>query len=244
MTSRMSWLPTISFMSGLLVPSPYRSGRRGAGDAVGTPGPAACGSRGADAWGVGSGAGMGGSCSVRVVRVLLEVVRVPVARLPWVALGAGAAQDGGDLGRVGVEALRSAARQTREAGQQVAEGVDLADREPAPPCGRSRSTPTHRVRGKQAAARSHTARTSDHRPPPACTASRTASRSPRLPPRWRLVSGEVLVRTTAWVARPSTTTIRRSAARPPSEALGSQRSRCRPSGASVSTIAAMSRSRS
>lgn len=54
--------------------------------------------------------------------------------------------------------------------------------------------------------------------------------------------GERLVRTTAWLARPSTTTTRRSAARPCCAALGTQRSMCSPSGASVSTIAAISAS--
>ncbi len=54
--------------------------------------------------------------------------------------------------------------------------------------------------------------------------------------------GDRLVRTTAWVARPPTTTTRRSAARPRWEAFGSQRSMCRPSGARASTIAATSAS--
>src|SRR5687767_12921644 len=89
-TRRMSWLPTISFMSGW-------SG------AAAPWGPGA---------GVGSGADMGGSRSVLVVRV---------------GRSGGAAQDRRDLGRVGVEALRSAARQSGETGQQVTEGVDLAD---------------------------------------------------------------------------------------------------------------------
>src|SRR6185312_14755071 len=39
---------------------------------------------------------------------------------------------GGDLGGVGVQALGAAAREAGEPGQQIAEGVDLADGEAAP----------------------------------------------------------------------------------------------------------------
>ncbi len=92
---------------------------------------------------------------------------------------------GGDLRRVGVQALGAAAGQPGEARQQIAERVDLADGEAAPADGRAADRHPHRG---CAGSRPLPARTPP-RPPPSCRPPRSWRRGPRRGPRARRRDG-------------------------------------------------------